>query len=170
MPSLAPCQAEGSRAGFLFPPRPRPPPPTSQGERTEAEGAREDLFLGEDIGLCSGGQGLVTLRSLTPPPLFLSPLVAGRRWEEGAQTHPALPLPLPLPPPPARERDGKLLEVIERKRCVCKEIKARHRPDRGLCKQESMPILPSWRRGPEPRKSGTPPCRRQHTVLWDTAI
>ncbi|XP_005879219.1 PREDICTED: neuronal tyrosine-phosphorylated phosphoinositide-3-kinase adapter 1 [Myotis brandtii] len=33
-----------------------------------------------------------------------------------------------------------------------------------------MPILPSWRRGPEPRKSGTPPCRRQHTVLWDTAI
>ncbi|XP_004630562.1 neuronal tyrosine-phosphorylated phosphoinositide-3-kinase adapter 1 isoform X1 [Octodon degus] len=87
-----------------------------------------------------------------------------------SQTHPALPLPLPLPPPPARERDGKLLEVIERKRCVCKEIKARHRPDRGLCKQESMPILPSWRRGPEPRKSGTPPCRRQHTVLWDTAI
>lgn len=89
-----------------------------------------------------------------------------------AQTHPALPLPLPPPPPPpqARERDGKLLEVIERKRCVCKEIKARHRPDRGLCKQDSMPILPSWRRGPEPRKSGTPPCRRQHTVLWDTAI
>ncbi|XP_042542948.1 neuronal tyrosine-phosphorylated phosphoinositide-3-kinase adapter 1 isoform X1 [Dipodomys spectabilis] len=87
-----------------------------------------------------------------------------------SQMHPELPLPLPLPPPPARERDGKLLEVIERKRCVCKEIKARHRPDRGLCKQESMPILPSWRRGPEPRKSGTPPCRRQHTVLWDTAI
>ncbi|OBS59844.1 hypothetical protein A6R68_09042 [Neotoma lepida] len=85
-----------------------------------------------------------------------------------SQTHPVLPLP--LPPQPARERDGKLLEVIERKRCVCKEIKARHRPDRGLCKQESMPILPSWRRGPEPRKSGTPPCRRQHTVLWDTAI
>ena len=66
------------------------------------------------------------------------------------QTQPALPLPLPLPPQPARERDGKLLEVIERKRCVCKEIKARHRPDRGLCKQESMPILPSWRRGPVP--------------------
>ncbi|XP_054992418.1 neuronal tyrosine-phosphorylated phosphoinositide-3-kinase adapter 1 [Sorex araneus] len=87
-----------------------------------------------------------------------------------SQTHPALPLPLPLAPPPARERDGKLLEVIERKRCVCKEIKARQRPERGLCKQESMPILPSWRRGPEPRKSGTPPCRRQHTVLWDTAI
>ncbi|XP_070810756.1 neuronal tyrosine-phosphorylated phosphoinositide-3-kinase adapter 1 [Pituophis catenifer annectens] len=86
---------------------------------------------------------------------------------------PALPY-APLPPPEAlqssRERDGKLLEVIERKRCVCKEIKARHRPERSLCKQESMPILPSWRRSTESRKSGTPPCRRQQTVLWDTAI
>ncbi|XP_025049519.1 neuronal tyrosine-phosphorylated phosphoinositide-3-kinase adapter 1 [Alligator sinensis] len=70
----------------------------------------------------------------------------------------------------AAPRDGKLLEVIERKRCVCKEIKARHRPERSLCKQESMPILPSWRRGPDGRKAGTPPCRRQQTVLWDTAI
>ncbi|XP_032093718.1 neuronal tyrosine-phosphorylated phosphoinositide-3-kinase adapter 1 [Thamnophis elegans] len=87
---------------------------------------------------------------------------------------PALPY-APLPPPEAlqgsRERDGKLLEVIERKRCLCKEIKARHRPpERSLCKQESMPILPSWRRSTESRKSGTPPCRRQQTVLWDTAI
>ncbi|XP_007534877.1 neuronal tyrosine-phosphorylated phosphoinositide-3-kinase adapter 1 isoform X2 [Erinaceus europaeus] len=95
--------------------------------------------------------------------------------DAASQANPALPPPLPLPPPapasaPAPARDGKLLEVIERKRCVCKEIKARQRPERGLCKQESMPILPSWRRGPEPRKAGTPPCRRQHTVLWDTAI
>lgn len=79
-----------------------------------------------------------------------------------------------LPPPEAlqssRERDGKLLEVIEHKRGICKEIKARHRPERSLCKQESMPILPSWRRSTESRKAGTPPCRRQQTVLWDTAI
>ncbi|XP_060111732.1 neuronal tyrosine-phosphorylated phosphoinositide-3-kinase adapter 1 [Heteronotia binoei] len=80
------------------------------------------------------------------------------------------PLLAPGPPQGSRERDGKLLEVIERKRCVCKEIKARHRPERTLCKQESMPILPSWRRNTENRKSGTPPCRRQQTVLWDTAI
>ncbi|XP_053905464.1 neuronal tyrosine-phosphorylated phosphoinositide-3-kinase adapter 1 isoform X1 [Malaclemys terrapin pileata] len=79
-------------------------------------------------------------------------------------------LPLPGVAPGAQERDGKLLEVIERKRCVCKEIKARHRPERSLCKQESMPILPSWRRTTDTRKAGTPPCRRQHTVLWDTAI
>ncbi|XP_072349628.1 LOW QUALITY PROTEIN: neuronal tyrosine-phosphorylated phosphoinositide-3-kinase adapter 1-like [Scyliorhinus torazame] len=69
-----------------------------------------------------------------------------------------------------KEKDGKLLEVIERKRCLCKEIKSRHRPDRSLCKQDSMPILPSWKKGMDTRKSGTPPCQRQHTVLWDTAI
>ncbi|KAJ7313301.1 hypothetical protein JRQ81_004589 [Phrynocephalus forsythii] len=79
-------------------------------------------------------------------------------------------LPTPGALQSARERDGKLLEVIERKRCVCKEIKARHRPERSLCKQESMPALPSWWRSTENRKSGTPPCRRQQTVLWDTAI
>uniref|UniRef100_A0A8C6Y7Q3 Neuronal tyrosine phosphorylated phosphoinositide-3-kinase adaptor 1 n=1 Tax=Naja naja TaxID=35670 RepID=A0A8C6Y7Q3_NAJNA len=87
---------------------------------------------------------------------------------------PALPY-APLPPAPEalpslRQRDGKLLEVIERKRCICKEIKARHRPQHSLCKQESMPILPSWRRSTESRKSGTPPCHRHQTVLWDTAI
>ncbi|XP_072114368.1 neuronal tyrosine-phosphorylated phosphoinositide-3-kinase adapter 1-like [Mobula birostris] len=69
-----------------------------------------------------------------------------------------------------REKDGKLLEVIERKRCLCKEIKARRGPDRSLCKQDSMPILPSWKKGTDTRKAGTPPCQRQHTVLWDTAI
>ncbi|XP_051900640.1 neuronal tyrosine-phosphorylated phosphoinositide-3-kinase adapter 1 [Pristis pectinata] len=72
--------------------------------------------------------------------------------------------------PGLREKDGKLLEVIERKRCLCKEIKARRGPDRSLCKQDSMPILPSWKRGVDTRKTGTPPCQRQHTVLWDTAI
>lgn len=126
------------------------------------------MLLG-DAPVSEVGTGPGVSEVLDPHPCIPSspvgPAAGGR-----PQTHPALPLPLPLPPQPARERDGKLLEVIERKRCVCKEIKARHRPDRGLCKQESMPILPSWRRGPEPRKSGTPPCRRQHTVLWDTAI
>ncbi|XP_042612451.1 neuronal tyrosine-phosphorylated phosphoinositide-3-kinase adapter 1-like [Cyprinus carpio] len=68
------------------------------------------------------------------------------------------------------QRDGKLLEVIERKRCLCKEIKAHRRPDKSLCKQDSMPILPSWRKTPEPRKTGTPPCQRPQAVVWDTAI
>uniref|UniRef100_A0A8C2IEF9 Neuronal tyrosine phosphorylated phosphoinositide-3-kinase adaptor 1 n=1 Tax=Cyprinus carpio TaxID=7962 RepID=A0A8C2IEF9_CYPCA len=68
------------------------------------------------------------------------------------------------------QRDGKLLEVIERKRCLCKEIKAHRRPDKSLCKQDSMPILPSWRKTPEPRKTGTPPCQRPQAVVWDSAI
>ncbi|KAI7812638.1 neuronal tyrosine-phosphorylated phosphoinositide-3-kinase adapter 1 [Triplophysa rosa] len=72
--------------------------------------------------------------------------------------------------PTQSQRDGKLLEVIERKRCLCKEIKAHRRPDKSLCKQDSMPILPSWRRTPEPRKTGTPPCQRPQAVVWDTAI
>lgn len=86
------------------------------------------------------------------------------------QTPPALPLPLPLPlpPQPARERDGKLLEVIDA-RCVCKEIKARHRPDRGLCKQESMPILPAGGAGRSPASPARRPAAGS-TVLWDTAI
>uniref|UniRef100_A0A8D0L1V7 Neuronal tyrosine-phosphorylated phosphoinositide-3-kinase adapter 1 n=1 Tax=Sphenodon punctatus TaxID=8508 RepID=A0A8D0L1V7_SPHPU len=101
---------------------------------------------------------------------------AGREYKPTTRPVPAFPCPDPhqVPVPVAllgsRERDGKVLEVIERKRCVCKEIKARHRPERSLCKQESMPILPSWRRNTDNRKTGTPPCRRQQTVLWDTAI
>ncbi|KAG8541365.1 hypothetical protein GDO81_029187 [Engystomops pustulosus] len=79
--------------------------------------------------------------------------------------------PTPTLPPGGRERDGKLQEVIERKRFLCHEIKSRQpRAERGLCKQESLPILPSWRRGSEVRKGGTPPCHRQQAVLWDTAI
>uniref|UniRef100_A0A8C9K5B2 Neuronal tyrosine phosphorylated phosphoinositide-3-kinase adaptor 1 n=1 Tax=Panthera tigris altaica TaxID=74533 RepID=A0A8C9K5B2_PANTA len=93
----------------------------------------------------------------------------GYRLGRSASTSGVRQAALHTPRPCSQPRDAPS-QVIERKRCVCKEIKARHRPDRGLCKQESMPILPSWRRGPEPRKSGTPPCRRQHTVLWDTAI
>ncbi|CAB1352617.1 unnamed protein product [Coregonus sp. 'balchen'] len=53
---------------------------------------------------------------------------------------------------------------------VLSQIKAHRRPEKNLCKQDSMPILPSWRRTPEPRKTGTPPCQRPQAVVWDTAI
>ncbi|KAJ8342192.1 hypothetical protein SKAU_G00321200 [Synaphobranchus kaupii] len=68
------------------------------------------------------------------------------------------------------QRDGKLQEVIERKRSLCREIKAHRRPDRGLCKQDSMPVLPSWRRTPEPNMGGAPNSQAQQAILWDTAI
>ncbi|XP_035267381.1 neuronal tyrosine-phosphorylated phosphoinositide-3-kinase adapter 1-like isoform X1 [Anguilla anguilla] len=87
-----------------------------------------------------------------------------------SQCHPPTSGGTPSQAQAQTQRDGKLLEVIERKRCLCKEIKAHRRPERSLCKQDSMPILPSWRRTPEPRKTGTPPCQRQQAVVWDTAI
>ncbi|XP_053321038.1 neuronal tyrosine-phosphorylated phosphoinositide-3-kinase adapter 1 [Spea bombifrons] len=93
-----------------------------------------------------------------------------RQTSTQRQSQAVLPPSTPVPTS-SRERDGKLQEVIERKRFLCHEIKSRQpRAERGLCKQESLPILPSWRRGSEGRKGGTPPCHRQQAVLWDTAI
>ncbi|XP_075062288.1 neuronal tyrosine-phosphorylated phosphoinositide-3-kinase adapter 1 [Mixophyes fleayi] len=96
---------------------------------------------------------------------------SGVRQTSSQRPNQAAPSPTPTGPAGGRERDGKLQEVIERKRFLCHEIKSRQpRAERGLCKQESLPILPSWRRGSEVRKGGTPPCHRQQAVLWDTAI
>ncbi|KAJ8346934.1 hypothetical protein SKAU_G00283350 [Synaphobranchus kaupii] len=61
--------------------------------------------------------------------------------------------------------DSTMMETIEKKRSLCREIRARQRTERGLCKQESMPILPSWR-----KSNGPPPYSTHTTVFWDTAI
>ncbi|XP_036393310.1 neuronal tyrosine-phosphorylated phosphoinositide-3-kinase adapter 2 [Megalops cyprinoides] len=66
--------------------------------------------------------------------------------------------------------DSTMMETIEKKRSLCREIRARQRADRGLCKQESMPILPSWKKSNGPKKYGPPPYSAQTTVFWDTAI
>uniref|UniRef100_A0A665UM20 Neuronal tyrosine-phosphorylated phosphoinositide-3-kinase adaptor 2a n=1 Tax=Echeneis naucrates TaxID=173247 RepID=A0A665UM20_ECHNA len=65
--------------------------------------------------------------------------------------------------------DATMMEMIERKRVLCREIKARQRPEKNLCKQDSMPILPSWKRKQPPPYS-SPPTTTSHTVFWDTAI
>uniref|UniRef100_A0A3P8U3W2 Neuronal tyrosine-phosphorylated phosphoinositide-3-kinase adaptor 2 n=1 Tax=Amphiprion percula TaxID=161767 RepID=A0A3P8U3W2_AMPPE len=67
--------------------------------------------------------------------------------------------------------DATMMEVIEKKRVLCREIKARQRPEKNLCKQDSMPILPSWKRRQPPPYSA-PPTATGHTatVFWDTAI
>ncbi|KAM9853166.1 neuronal tyrosine-phosphorylated phosphoinositide-3-kinase adapter 2 [Aulostomus maculatus] len=67
--------------------------------------------------------------------------------------------------------DTTMLETMEKKRVLCREIKARRRPEKNLCKQDSMPILPSWRRKQPPPYSA-PPTTAGHsaTVFWDTAI
>ncbi|XP_078266471.1 neuronal tyrosine-phosphorylated phosphoinositide-3-kinase adapter 2 isoform X3 [Rhinoraja longicauda] len=68
--------------------------------------------------------------------------------------------------------DNTILEMIEKKRSLCKEIKSRQKPDKGLCKQDSMPILPSWKKNSATKglKLSAPPCAKPQTVLWDTAI
>ncbi|XP_069872001.1 neuronal tyrosine-phosphorylated phosphoinositide-3-kinase adapter 2 [Dipodomys merriami] len=66
--------------------------------------------------------------------------------------------------------DHTMLEMIEKKRCLCKEIKARQKTEKGLCKQDSMPILPSWKKNAGAKKYSPPPYSKQHTVFWDTAI
>ncbi|XP_029282675.1 neuronal tyrosine-phosphorylated phosphoinositide-3-kinase adapter 1-like [Cottoperca gobio] len=68
--------------------------------------------------------------------------------------------------------DATMMEMIERKRVLCREIKARQRPEKNLCKQDSMPILPSWKRKQPPPYSAPPTAAGQTstTVFWDTAI
>ncbi|XP_034721547.1 neuronal tyrosine-phosphorylated phosphoinositide-3-kinase adapter 2 [Etheostoma cragini] len=71
--------------------------------------------------------------------------------------------------------DATMIETIEKKRFLCREIKARQRPEKNLCKQDSMPILPSWRRKQPPPYSAPPSASRHATghtatVFWDTAI
>ncbi|XP_038605234.1 neuronal tyrosine-phosphorylated phosphoinositide-3-kinase adapter 2 [Tachyglossus aculeatus] len=66
--------------------------------------------------------------------------------------------------------DHTMLEMIEKKRCLCKEIKARQKTEKGLCKQDSMPILPSWKKNAGTKKCSPPPYSKQQTVFWDTAI
>ncbi|KAJ8368162.1 hypothetical protein SKAU_G00081900 [Synaphobranchus kaupii] len=66
--------------------------------------------------------------------------------------------------------DSTMMETIEKKRSLCREIRARQRAERGLCKQESMPSLPSWRKTNGPKKYGPPPYSTHTTVFWDTAI
>ncbi|XP_051535692.1 neuronal tyrosine-phosphorylated phosphoinositide-3-kinase adapter 2-like [Myxocyprinus asiaticus] len=79
--------------------------------------------------------------------------------------------PCQIPPMPWACGDSTMMEMIEKKRHLCKEIKARQRPtDKALCKQDSMPILPSWKKTNGGKKYGPPPYSTQTTVFWDTAI
>ncbi|XP_069474282.1 neuronal tyrosine-phosphorylated phosphoinositide-3-kinase adapter 2 isoform X2 [Ambystoma mexicanum] len=66
--------------------------------------------------------------------------------------------------------DHTMMEMIEKKRTLCKEIKARQKTEKGLCKQDSMPILPSWKKNTGAKKYSPPPYSKQQTVFWDTAI
>ncbi|XP_068441449.1 neuronal tyrosine-phosphorylated phosphoinositide-3-kinase adapter 2 [Clinocottus analis] len=68
--------------------------------------------------------------------------------------------------------DATMMEMIEKKRVLCREIKARQHPEKNLCKQDSMPILPSWKRKQPPpyAAAGQTAAGQTATVFWDTAI
>ncbi|KAM9317509.1 neuronal tyrosine-phosphorylated phosphoinositide-3-kinase adapter 2 [Pholidichthys leucotaenia] len=87
------------------------------------------------------------------------------------QRHMHEPHHLALSQMPWLSGDATMMEMIEKKRVLCREIKARQRPEKNLCKQDSMPILPSWKRKQPPPYSA-PPSAAGHTatVFWDTAI
>ncbi|TSX85966.1 Neuronal tyrosine-phosphorylated phosphoinositide-3-kinase adapter 2 [Bagarius yarrelli] len=78
--------------------------------------------------------------------------------------------PCQMPPVPWACGDHTMMETIEKKRHLCKEIKAWQKPDKALCKQDSMPILPSWKKTNGGKKYAPPPYSTQTTVFWDTAI
>ncbi|XP_047450561.1 neuronal tyrosine-phosphorylated phosphoinositide-3-kinase adapter 2 [Mugil cephalus] len=62
--------------------------------------------------------------------------------------------------------DVTMMETIEKKRVLCREIKSRQRPEKNLCKQETFPILPSWKRKQPPPYSAPPTT----AVFFDTEI
>ncbi|XP_059728679.1 neuronal tyrosine-phosphorylated phosphoinositide-3-kinase adapter 1-like [Haemorhous mexicanus] len=160
-PSGIPVRAEGPRG------RPGPPLPC---QTFPACGRASELPGGPRLGRSASTSGV---RQAGAPPFPRGP-------------PPSRPLSGGVPggafPAAPRPRDGQLQEVIDRKRCVCTEIKARGGRGGGLCKQDSLPPLPAppaWKgpgvaaaegRPPPPPPPGTPPARRPHAVLWDTAI
>ncbi|XP_077961170.1 neuronal tyrosine-phosphorylated phosphoinositide-3-kinase adapter 2 isoform X1 [Gasterosteus aculeatus] len=64
--------------------------------------------------------------------------------------------------------DATMMEMIEKKQVLCQEIKARQHPEKNLCKQDSMPILPSWKRKQPPPYAAV--AGQTAAVFWDTAI
>ncbi|KAM9323144.1 uncharacterized protein nyap2b [Pholidichthys leucotaenia] len=89
--------------------------------------------------------------------------------------------------------DTTMLEQIERKRTLCREIRSRQHPklqkslerppppppldknedrhqEQTQCKQESGSVLPGWGKSSGTKKIRPPPYPTQTTVFWDTAI
>ncbi|XP_016112625.1 neuronal tyrosine-phosphorylated phosphoinositide-3-kinase adapter 2 [Sinocyclocheilus grahami] len=76
-----------------------------------------------------------------------------------------------MPPMPWLYSDSNMVEMIERKQRLCREIRSRERlPDRSPCKKESLPTMPSWKKTSGAKKHSPPPYPTQTTVFWDTAI
>ncbi|XP_037386758.1 neuronal tyrosine-phosphorylated phosphoinositide-3-kinase adapter 2 [Pygocentrus nattereri] len=76
-----------------------------------------------------------------------------------------------MPPMPWVYGDSTMLEMIERKQRLCREIRSRQRlPERSPCKKETLPAVTNWKKANGAKKYGPPPYPTQTTVFWDTAI
>uniref|UniRef100_A0A671QQ83 Neuronal tyrosine-phosphorylated phosphoinositide-3-kinase adapter 2-like n=1 Tax=Sinocyclocheilus anshuiensis TaxID=1608454 RepID=A0A671QQ83_9TELE len=76
-----------------------------------------------------------------------------------------------MPPMPWLYSDSNMVEMIERKQRLCREIRSQERlADRSPCKKESLPTMPSWKKTSGAKKHSPPPYPTQTTVFWDTAI
>lgn len=73
---------------------------------------------------------------------------------------------LQMPPFPWVCGDSTMMETIERKQRLCREIRARQRPPE-WSQTESMP---SCKKANGQKKYSPPPYPSQTTVFWDTAI
>uniref|UniRef100_A0A4W4FGL9 Neuronal tyrosine-phosphorylated phosphoinositide-3-kinase adaptor 2b n=1 Tax=Electrophorus electricus TaxID=8005 RepID=A0A4W4FGL9_ELEEL len=67
--------------------------------------------------------------------------------------------------------DSTMLEMIERKQRLCREIRSRQRLlERSPCKTDTLLVLPGWKKANGAKKNGPPPYPTQATIFWDTAI
>uniref|UniRef100_A0A3Q2Z7N4 Neuronal tyrosine-phosphorylated phosphoinositide-3-kinase adaptor 2 n=1 Tax=Hippocampus comes TaxID=109280 RepID=A0A3Q2Z7N4_HIPCM len=98
------------------------------------------------------------------PSMSANPSPIGTPQRRAAEAHQSQ-----MPQMPWICGDTTMLEQIERKRTLCKEIRSRQHP-RFQCKQESTSALPPCGKSSGAKKIRPPPYPAQTTVFWDTAI
>ncbi|XP_019711467.1 zinc finger CCCH domain-containing protein 13 [Hippocampus comes] len=118
------------------------------------------------------------------PSMSANPSPIGTPQRRAAEAHQSQ-----MPQMPWICGDTTMLEQIERKRTLCKEIRSRQHPrlqkylerpppdrseerhhERSQCKQESTSALPPCGKSSGAKKIRPPPYPAQTTVFWDTAI
>ncbi|TRY74286.1 hypothetical protein DNTS_033098 [Danionella cerebrum] len=119
--------------------------------------------------------------SMSPNPMLGNPDLKTALKEERTSSSPIAPSPkgtpqkLPpdvqqMPPMPWLCGDSTMMEMIEKKQRLCREIRSRRLPDCSPCKKESLPVIPTWKKTNGLKKYSPPPYPTQTTVFWDTAI
>ncbi|XP_076837928.1 neuronal tyrosine-phosphorylated phosphoinositide-3-kinase adapter 2 isoform X2 [Brachyhypopomus gauderio] len=95
-------------------------------------------------------------------PVEPSPLGTPQKQPQEAQEIPLMPWVC---------GDSTMLEMIERKQRLCREIRSRQRLlERSPCKTDGLPAVAGWKKANGAKKNGPPPYPTQSTIFWDTAI